>query len=128
MQTPKIDYTDTRPFICGKVGLRVCNAHVSFDNFSVTTTNSGNPVSIENPDIAESVKLFPNPVSDKLVVTNTSGFSQLSVYNIDGKEIYSGKISGTVALIDTSVFGKGLYLLRLTGKTKNDVIRKFIKK
>ena len=35
METPKIDYTDTRPFICGKAGLRVCSAHARFDNFSI---------------------------------------------------------------------------------------------
>ncbi|MDR0700016.1 MAG: family 43 glycosylhydrolase [Tannerella sp.] len=47
METPKIDYTDTRPFICGKVGLRVCNANAAFDNFSVTTfPPEENPVTV----------------------------------------------------------------------------------
>ncbi|MDR2057756.1 MAG: family 43 glycosylhydrolase [Dysgonamonadaceae bacterium] len=36
----KIDYTDPSPFICGKVGLRVHNTRVSFDNFSVITNPS----------------------------------------------------------------------------------------
>ncbi|MDR1865914.1 MAG: family 43 glycosylhydrolase [Bacteroidales bacterium] len=40
METPKIDYTDPDPIISGKVGLRVRNAHVRFDNFSVTA-NAG---------------------------------------------------------------------------------------
>jgi hypothetical protein len=36
----KIDYNDPRPFICGKVGLRVCDTRVRFDNFRVTTKNT----------------------------------------------------------------------------------------
>jgi hypothetical protein len=128
MTTPKIDYTDTRPFICGKVGLRVCSAHACFDNFSVTTTNSGNLDIIETPDCRNEVSLFPNPVSDQLVIQHISGFSGLSVYSTDGKEIYSRKISGDSWVVDTSGFDKGLYIVRLTGKTENDVIRKFIKK
>ena len=35
-----IDYSDTRPFICGKVGLRACESRVRFDNFNVTTNNT----------------------------------------------------------------------------------------
>jgi hypothetical protein len=128
METPKIDYTDTRPFICGKVGLRVCSAHVHFDNFSVTTTNTGNPNIIERPDYSEEIKLFPNPVSNELIVQNILNYSELHIYNIDGKNILNEKISGTIYAINTSAFDKGLYLLRLTGKSKNNVIRKFIKK
>jgi uncharacterized protein YjdB len=34
----KLEYTDTSPFICGKVGLRAGD-NANFDNFSVTTNN-----------------------------------------------------------------------------------------
>ena len=127
METPEIDYTDTHPFICGKVGLRVCNAHVRFDNFSVTTTNTGNPDKIETPDVPETVKIFPNPASDKLVVQNISGFSELNIYNISGQEIHNEKISGAVCVINTVAFNQGLYILQLKGKLRNNVVRRFVK-
>jgi len=127
METPKIDYTDTRQFICGKVGMRVCAAHVSFDNFTVTTTNDEDQNKIDQPDYSANIKLFPNPVSDKLTVQNISDFSDLFIYNALGQEIYSEKISGATCVINTSAFDKGLYLLRLTGKSKNGVVEKFIK-
>jgi len=128
METPKIDYTDTRQFICGKTGLRVCSAHVRFDNFSITTTEAGNQDKIEMPDVPGKVKLFPNPVSDELVVQNISGFSELHIYNTVGQEIHSEKISGSTCIINTSDFDKGIYMLGLIGKTENNTVRKFIKK
>jgi len=127
METPKIDYTDTRQFICGKVGLRVCSAHVRFDNFSVTTTDAGNPDKINLPDYSENIKLFPNPVSGKLIVQNISDFSGLCIYNALGQAIYSEKISGAACVVDASAFDKGLYLLQLKGKSKNSVVERFIK-
>jgi hypothetical protein len=127
METPKIDYTDTRPFISGKVGLRVCNAHVRFDNFSVTTTNAGNSNKIELPENSADVKLFPNPVSDELIVQNIFDFSCLSIYKADGLEICRKTISGDVCMINTSAFVKGFYILRLTDKSRGSVVRKFIK-
>ena len=127
METPKIDYTDANQFICGKVGLRVCNAHVSFDNFTVTTTETGNPDKIENPEVSGEMRLFPNPVLNELTVQNISGFSGLCIYNVAGQEIYSEKISGATAVINTSGFDKGLYVIRLTGKSENNLVGKFIK-
>ena len=128
METPKIDYTDTRPFICGKVGLRVCSAHARFDNFSVTTANAGNPNKIDLPDDEGNITLFPNPVSEELTVRNIADFSDLCIYNLAGQKIYNKEISGRDCAINTSNFDKGLYLLRLSGKTSNWVIRKFLKR
>jgi hypothetical protein len=126
METPQITYTDTQPFICGKVGLRVCNAHVRFDNFSVTTREDEKPVNIDIPDRPDAVGIYPNPVSDKLTVQNTDIFSRLSIYKADGQEIYRKNISGANCIISTSVFNKGLYILKLTGNG-NCITRKFIK-
>lgn len=36
---PKIDYTDSDPFINGKIGFRSCNAHVHYNNFGLSTAN-----------------------------------------------------------------------------------------
>jgi hypothetical protein len=126
-ETPEIDYTDTHPFICGKVGYRVCNAHVRFDNFSVTTRNDGNPSKIELPEDPDVVRLFPNPVSDELTVQSIAAFSDLCIYNANGQEVYRKSISGAVSRIDTSAFGKGLYLLKLTSQSGNCITRKFVK-
>lgn len=127
METPVIEYTDTRPFICGKAGLRVCNAHARFDNFSVTTLADENPSGINTPDDWNVVELFPNPVSDELTVQSLAAYSRLFIYKADGQEVYRENLSGSSAVINTSGFDQGLYLLQLRDESGNWVIRKFVK-
>ena len=127
METPKIDYTDTNQFICGKVGLRVCNAHIRFDNFIVTTSDDGINTNIEKLSIFPDLKLYPNPVTNELKLENLSDFSDLSIYNAVGQEIFREKIYDSSRIISTSGFVKGLYIIRLTGISRKNVIEKFIK-
>jgi hypothetical protein len=127
METPKIDYTDPRPFISGKVGFRACNAHAHFDNFSITTANDGNPAQINRPAGQGSVELFPNPVSDELTVRNIADYSRLSIYKVDGREIYSRELSEPECLINTSGFDKGWYILKLSSEAGAYVTRKIIR-
>ena len=127
METPKIEYTDARPFISGKVGYRVCNAHVRFDNFSVTTEKNENPTKIHFSAERDRVELFPNPVSGELTIRNVADFSDLCIYSADGREVYRQNISGTVCFVDTSDFNRGLFLLRLADKTGNCITHKFVK-
>jgi len=63
-----------------------------------------------------------------LIIQNISGFSELNIFNISGQEIHNEKISGAVCIINTAAFKQGLYILRLTGKSRNNVVRKFAKK
>ncbi|MDR3366795.1 MAG: family 43 glycosylhydrolase [Prevotellaceae bacterium] len=145
MKTPQIDYTDPRPFICGKVGLRVCNDYASFDNFSVTTHPQANITLPEknttpppeedttktevlgNGDAGSAVRLFPNPAADELTVHNVADFSDLFLYRADGQEIDRKKISGPACRINTSSLSKGLYLIKLISRSEGSVVRKFVK-
>jgi hypothetical protein len=127
MEMPKIDYTDAHPIISGKVGFRVCNAHVHFDNFSVTANVGGNVGGIGLQAGSEAVALFRNPVSDQLTVRNIAAFSDMTIYSADGREIYRKGLSGSSCVINTSGFDKGLYILRLRNKSGSDYTYKFIK-
>ncbi len=127
MEIPKIEYVDPRPFICGKVGLRVCNAHARFDNFSVTTHNNETSSNMNISGDGNDVKSFPNPVSDELTIQDIEDFSDLFIYKVDGQEVHRQKISGTTSFVNTSFFDKGIYVLMLTGRSKNNVTRKFVK-
>ncbi|MDR0505779.1 MAG: family 43 glycosylhydrolase [Dysgonamonadaceae bacterium] len=127
MVNPKIDYTDTNPFISGKVGLRSCDTHARFDNFSVAT-NADNSVGIVNLQASEKdVEIFPNPVSQALTIRNISAFSNLAIYRENGEEIYRKELSGSSCVIDTTAFDKGLYILKLENKLREKSVWKFIK-
>ncbi|MDD4991660.1 MAG: family 43 glycosylhydrolase [Paludibacter sp.] len=127
MNNPKINYTDTNPFINGKVGLRVFNSNVLFDNFSITTSYSNSQTKTENPTSSNQVELFPNPVSGQMTVRNVQDFSNLTIYKIDGQAIYKTQLATTDWTFDAGTFNNGLYLLKLSNNSGNFTTRKFIK-
>ena len=127
METPKIDFTDPNPFISGKVGLRSHNAYVKFDNFSVTTTNKGNPTGLFDKVKVESVELFPNPVSKTLNLSNVIGYTELSIYDINGRKVYKTNFGNSFLSINVSDLTNGMYLLQLKDFQGNSTSRKFLK-
>jgi len=128
MNTPKIDYTDPNPFINGKVGYRSFNAHVHFDDFTVTTDDNGNTSVVEKPIYdTNSVELFPNPVSEMINLDHIGPFSDLVIYKADAQEMYQTKLTQDSWKMSLSSFSKGLYLVKLSNNDGAMVTRKFIK-
>lgn len=71
--------------------------------------------------VNKNIRLYPNPVSNKLFVDNFSGTA--SIYDIAGKQVLSQAYNSG---IDVSGFTKGVYLLKL--QTENGAsTHKFIK-
>ncbi|MBL7942369.1 MAG: T9SS type A sorting domain-containing protein [Flavobacteriales bacterium] len=62
-----------------------------------------------NEMIAPNLNVYPNPVSDVLMVTNLAGGSPVRIYDAQGKLHWSG--SYTQGGIDTSNFPAGVYLM-----------------
>ena len=128
MNTPKIDYTDPNPFINGKVGFRSFNAQVHFDNFTVTTDDRGNTSGVVNDLFdANSVELFPNPVSDIITLKNIGNFSDMVIYKVDGQEMYKMKVAQDIWKMNIASFNQGLYLVKLSNNSGSVVSRKFMK-
>ncbi|MAB49094.1 MAG: hypothetical protein CMC05_10735 [Flavobacteriaceae bacterium] len=71
-----------------------------------------------------SVKLYPNPVSDRLFIKSTELIEGISIYNIKGQLIK--QTIETTNGIDVSVLPSGLYMIQI--KTSNNTInQKFLK-
>jgi len=82
-----------------------------------------NRLSVEEFDASE-VKIFPNPVGDRLFVEFNGTINQIDVHSVEGKLIKT--INTMNDAIDVSTLAKGLYILRL--KTGNaSKLLKFIK-
>jgi len=127
MTTPKIDYTDPAPFISGKVGLRSCNVHVHFDNFTVTTKDNlstgVDDVSANLP--ANNLEMFPNPVRDILTV-NAAKKSVAKIYDATGQLMISQLIEGSNNRISVEQLTKGIYIVKLSTDGK-EYSKKLIK-
>jgi hypothetical protein len=99
----KIDYSDPRPFICGKVGLRICDSHARFDNFTVTTNiTSYTPVT--------GVSLDKNEISLKINERDTLAATVIPS-DADYKEVTWKSNNVAVAAVSTA----GVVLARTSG-------------
>ena len=120
MANPKINYTDNRPFLTGKAGIRVHNCDASFDNFRITT---GTPPITGLNDINQNRKdlnysllgLSPNPVESQLLITGIPDNSQLTVYNTSGDEVMKLKETNSPVentVLDVKNLNQGIYLIK----------------
>lgn len=92
---------------------------------------SGNPVSGISQTLPEEYSVFPNPASDLITVTfprkTTEQYSDISILNIYGQVVYSGKIfyDSFVGQVDIDIneFPNGVYFV----KTEQDQTLRFVK-
>lgn len=60
----------------------------------------------------KAIKIFPNPASDRLNITNLSNKSTITILNMNGKILYKREIFGqNNALIDLDMFSSGYYMI-----------------
>jgi hypothetical protein len=79
----------------------------------------------QNP---ERIKLFPNPVSDKLTVLNLENTNPTAeIYSILGQKLHSCILGKNETNIDVSNYQNGIYLVKLISESGNTTY-KFIKK
>ncbi|MCB9000052.1 MAG: DUF362 domain-containing protein [Bacteroidales bacterium] len=92
------------------------------DNY---TDEAGSTLSVKNNSFRG--KIYPNPFSESLKI-ETGGINEtyLSIYNIQGKEVYRSSFSGSTSWNASDVNGarvsKGNYLIRITDKSSGKVI------
>lgn len=65
----------------------------------------------DNP--SQSFRMYPNPVSDMLNISNLKGADKVEIFNIVGERVYTGSISGSEYSIDMSGMSKGVYSIQL---------------
>ena len=81
-------------------------------------------VSCEEHTQDNGISLFPNPANSTLNV-HAENYDNVQILNAFGQVVYSDKVSDNDFRINISGFSKGIYFLRLSGKTT--ATRKFIK-
>lgn len=96
----------------------------STDAFSLSTISSirfkQSPTGIDNPTVAgfEELSVFPNPAKDFITLRNIpSGSSTVAIFQMDGTMVLQTRVSSDVGTIDIRNLGKGLYLIKINGKS-----------
>ena len=86
----------------------------------IVLTGATNVNGIEN-----SIRLFPNPASDVINLTNINTYDNVTVSNITGQTIYESAVSSDMQ-IDVSQYQAGIYVIKLSGEN-GTYIQKFVK-
>ena len=78
---------------------------------------------------ASSVRLYPNPVENKLVIERDNGDETvIELYNVSGALIGVTKTENVTTTIDVEALSPGSYFIKVTGTNNTPVVRRFIKK
>ena len=84
--------------------------NIILDQFSIT----GNNVTLSTGDglaINENtLRLYPNPVNDKLNISSSSNISKVTVFNLLGKQLFED--GSGMANLDVSQLSKGVYIAK----------------
>ena len=82
----------------------------------------------DNKTLQKAVTLYPNPATDKVTIETSEipTISQVSIMNLDGKELLHQKITEPNTTIDVSALTSGVYFVRVTGE-RTVQVGKFIK-
>ncbi|MCR5039655.1 MAG: T9SS type A sorting domain-containing protein, partial [Bacteroidales bacterium] len=98
--------------------------------FTATTTRmlTVNLISTEGlGELSGNFVMYPNPVSDKLVVETTETIDHLEIYNLLGALVYSDTDCATKVEISVSDLPSGMYFVRLKTNNNTETL-KFVKK
>jgi len=83
-------------------------------------------LSNEDFELKSTVKLYPNPATDMLNITNAQGL-KLSVYSVLGKEVLTTQVEQTNQSIDISGLKSGVYFVKI-GNTTASITKKIVKR
>ncbi|WP_432413039.1 T9SS type A sorting domain-containing protein [Rasiella sp. SM2506] len=107
------------------------NANIFFDFNPPIETNTVTTTIIESLGVEESaldtVKVYPVPAENMLMITATSRIVEATIYNQLGQEVLSFSSNGTLETLSISTLSSGFYTLKLTDEFGATAIKKIIK-
>lgn len=94
---------------------------VSFS--SITASQDGSTLTIENLNLLDGIYIYPNPTANKIYISSNE-FLIAELFNVVGQKI----LTTTNNNIDMTEFVSGIYALRITSNNNNSKTFKIIKK
>jgi hypothetical protein len=118
--TPSLNYTYsvTGPAIFAFESFRIYPR----DENDIVIVNT----SSENFEFSD-VKVFPNPVSDRLFIHSNKNIEDVFIYNASGRMIFYENANNRSLGVDLSKFANGIYAVRIKFVDTDEVIKSIVK-
>jgi len=97
----------------------------SSSRLAVTMT-SGSCLGIDDFDTTY-LKVYPNPVMDRLTIENGSNLSRVEVFNLAGQILFTATLNTTETTIDMSRFASATYLVKIYDTNNKTKTMKIVK-
>lgn len=92
------------------------------------TYNASSVTSDVDDLVTENIKVYPNPTSSNIYISNTDGIQSMEVYNIIGKKVRHFADVDSATPYNIEDLPRGMYLIRLLDKDSDVVTTKRISK
>lgn len=98
----------------------------TFDNLGIHNCTC-QPLSINEQELAE-LDIFPNPTLDgQVTLMGMSNATEVRVYGMDGKAVLRQEVMNEAVLkLDLTPFGRGVFLVQVTGAQGSTVTRRIL--
>ena len=104
-------------FDLGKSTTGVTISEIKVEELNFVITAIGEQI------VSPKVAFYPNPVSSILNVNASKQFQSLELYDLSGRVMARFDVNSTATMINMAGFANGIYLLRLTGKGLDSMIK-----
>ncbi len=123
-ENPEHVYNQDGSYSVSLICINACSSDTAYQSIQVNTATA------QYEDCENSVKVFPNPAKEHLVISlnHSEPYSypyHLEVYNAQGQRLFETTTYAEQMSLDLQLFGKGLHILKIT-TIRNMITRKVI--
>ena len=111
------------PFTASLGGITIDPNNWIVNKVGNVTQNPNLIVEASLKEVEHNIKIYPNPVSEVLYITNSTNNKSLLIYDVTGKLISNQSIQEGLNVVDVKTFAKGTYLIKI-GAITNEIIIK----
>jgi hypothetical protein len=109
-----MDFTDAQEFVVTAEDGETTNTYTVYVRFTSVEEN-----------VLSNLKVYPNPFSDNIIVSNAEGVNRVIITNLIGQVVMDMPLNSDK--INTSNLSKGVYIVIFQGNNGERVVRKMVK-
>ncbi|KAA5825157.1 sulfatase-like hydrolase/transferase [Algibacter amylolyticus] len=97
------------------------------DNTQWKVPTASGSLSISENNSTKSFKAWPNPTDSILNLSGISSGDHIDVFDLLGKKLYSKKASSDSLKLNTAIWNRGMYILKVTSVDKSESLKIVLK-